>query len=53
MLKRSSQGIAKWHLSSVEDLPIAKVCKSENGPVARSVKNIVLRFCINIDIDKM
>ena len=30
-----------------------QVCKSENGPVARSVKNIVLRFCINIDIDKM
>ena len=27
--------------------------KSENGPVSRTVKNIVMKFCIHIDIDKM
>ena len=28
-----AQGIAKWHLSSVEALPSAKFWKSENGPL--------------------
>ena len=27
--------------------------KSENGPICRTVKNIVMKFCIYIDIDKM
>ena len=27
--------------------------KSENGPICRTVKNIVMQFCIHIDIDKL
>ena len=27
--------------------------KNENGPISRTVKNIVIKFCIHIDIDKM
>ena len=27
--------------------------KSENGPISRTVKNIVMKICIHIDIDKM
>ena len=48
-----AQGIAKWHLSSIEALPSAKFWKSENGPISRTMKNIVLKFCLHIDIDKM
>ena len=29
-----AQGIAKWHLSSVEAVPSAKFWKSENGPIS-------------------
>ena len=29
-----AQGIAKWHLSSLEALPSAKFWKSENGPIS-------------------
>ena len=38
---------------SVEALPSSKFWKSENGPISRNVKNIVMEFCIHIDIDKM
>ena len=29
-----AQGIAEWHLSSVEALPSANFWKSENGPIS-------------------
>ena len=45
--------IANWHFLSVEALPISKFWKSENGPISRTVKNIVMKFCIQIDVDKM
>ena len=48
-----AQEIANWHFLSVEALPSSKFWKSENGPISRTVKNIVLKFCIHIDIDKM
>ena len=38
---------------SVETLPSSKYWKSENGHISRIMKNIVLKFCIHIDIDKM
>ena len=34
-------------------LPSSKFWKSENGAICRTVKNIVIEFCIHIDIDKM
>ena len=48
-----AQEIAKWHFLSVEALPSSKSWKSENGPNSRTVKNIVMKFCRHIDIDKM
>ena len=48
-----AQEIANWHFLSVEALPGSKFGKSENGPTSRTVKNIVMKFCIHIDIDKM
>ena len=48
-----AQEIAKGHFLSVEALPSSKFWKSENGPICRTVKNIVMKFCIHIDIDKM
>ena len=54
MLKKNlAQGIAKWHLSSVEALQSAKFWKSENGPISRTEWNILINFCVNIDIDKI
>ena len=38
--KDLAQGIAKWHLSSVEALPSAKFWKSENGPISWTEWNI-------------
>ena len=40
------QEIAKWHFLSVEALPSSKFWKSENGPISRTVKNIMMKFCI-------
>ena len=48
-----AQEIANWYFLSVETLASSKVFKSENGPLSRTVKNIVMKFCIHIDIDKM
>ena len=48
-----AQEIANWHFLLVEALPSSKFWKSENGPISRTVKNIVMKFCIHIDIDKM
>ena len=48
-----AQEIANWHFLSVEALPSSKFWKSENGPISRTVENIVMKFCIHIDIDKM
>ena len=45
--------IARWHFLSVEALPSSKFWKSENGPICRTVKNIVMKFCIHIDTDNM
>ena len=38
---------------SVEALPSSECWKSENGSISRTVKNVVMKFCIHIDIDKM
>ena len=51
--KDLAKGITKWQLLSVEALPSAKFWKSENDPISRTVKNIVMKFCIHIDIDKI
>ena len=48
-----SETIAKWHLSSVEALPSAKFWKSENGFISWTEWNILIDFCVNIDIIKI
>ena len=48
-----AQEIAKWHFSLVEALPSSKFWKSENGAISWTEWNIVMKFCIHIDIDKM
>ena len=48
-----TQEIAKWYFSSVEVLPSSKFWKSENGPISWTEWNIVIKFCIQIGIDKM
>ena len=48
-----SETIAKWHLSSVEALPSAKFWKSENGIISWTEWNILIDFCVNIDIIKI
>ena len=48
-----AQKIANWYFLSVEALPSSKFWKNENDPISRAVKNIVMKFCIHIDIDKM
>ena len=48
-----AQKIEKWNFLSVEALPSSKFWKSENGTICRTVKNIVMKFWIHIDIDKM
>ena len=47
------QLLKKWHLSSVEALPSAKFWKSENGLISWTEGNILIDFCVNIDIDKI
>ena len=49
-----AQEIVKWQFFigwGFAELQILK--KSENGPISRTVKNIVMKFCIHIDTDKM
>ena len=48
-----SETIAKWHLSSVEAFPSAKFWKSENGLISWTEWNILIDFCVNIDIIKI
>ena len=48
-----AQEIVNWHFFSVEALPSSKFWKSENGPISRTVKNIVMKFCIHTVFDKM
>ena len=48
-----SETIANWHLSSVEALPSAKFWKSENSPISWTEWNILIDFCVNIDIIKI
>ena len=50
---KKSETIAKWHLSSVEALPSAKFWKSENGLISWTEWNILIDFCVNIDIIKI
>ena len=38
---------------SLEALPSAKFWKSENGPISWTEWNILINFCVNIDIDKI
>ena len=45
-----SETIAKWHLSSIEALPSARFWKSENSLISWTEWNIVIDFCVNIDI---
>ena len=48
-----AQEIAKWHFSSVEALSSSRFWKSDNGAISWTELNIVMKFCIHIDIDKM
>ena len=40
--------IAIWHFLSVEALPSSKFWKSENGPISRTLKNIVIKFAYTL-----
>ena len=46
-----AQDIAKWYFSLVEALPSSKFWKSDNGAISWTEWNIVMKFCILIDID--
>ena len=48
-----AQEIAKWHFSLVEALPNSKFWKSDNGAISWTEWNIVMKFYIHIDTDKM
>ena len=48
-----AEEITKWHLSSVEALTSSKVWKSETGLICWTEWNIVMKFCVHIDIEKM
>ena len=48
-----AQEIANWHFLLVEALPSSKFWKSDNGAISWTEWNIVMKFCIHIDIDKM
>ena len=48
-----AQEIAKWHFSLVEGLSSSKFWKSDNDAISWTEWNIVMKFCIDIDIDKM
>ena len=42
-----------WYWQDLAHWPSSKFWKSENDPISRTVKNIVMKFCIHIDINKM
>ena len=48
-----AQEIANWHFLAVEALPSSKFWISKNGHISWTVRNIMMKFCIHIDIDKM
>ena len=48
-----AQEIAKWHFSLVEALPSSKFWKRDNGAISWTEWNIVMKFCIHVDINKM
>ena len=48
-----AQEIAKWHFSSIQALPSSKFWKSDSGAISWTEWNIVMKFCIHIDINKM
>ena len=48
-----AQKIAKWHFSLVEAFPSSKFWKSDTVAISWIEWNIVMKFCIHIDIDKM
>ena len=48
-----AQEIAKCHFSSVDALPSSKFWKCENGSISWTEWNIVMKFCIHIDIEMM
>ena len=50
---KKSETIAKWHLSSVEALPSAKFWKSENSLISWTEWNILIDFCVKIDVIKV
>ena len=52
ILTRSISRDWKWHLSSVEALPRSKFWKSENGPISWTEWNILMKFCIHIDMER-
>ena len=43
-----AQEIANLHFLSIEALPSSKFWKSENGPISRTVKNIVMKFAYTL-----
>ena len=51
--KDLAQGFEKCNLSSVEALSSAKFWKSEDGAISWTEWNILINFCVNIDIDKI
>ena len=48
-----AQGIAKCHFSSVEALTRSEFWKRETGPISWNIWNILMKFPIHIDIDKI
>ena len=49
-----SETIAKWHLSSVRGFSERQILKkSENGLISWTEWNILIDFCVNIDIIKI
>ena len=48
-----AQEFVKWHFSLVEALPSSKFWKSDNGAISWTELNIMMKFCIHIEIDKM
>ena len=50
---KKGETVEKWHLSSVEALPSAKFWKSEKCIISWIERNILIDFCVNIDIEKI
>ena len=48
-----AQEIVKCHLGLAEALPRFKFWKSENSPISWTEWNILINFCVNIDINKI